>query len=222
MKTIDIDTLVLANLFVAGPPNQANSLVGHIFTPMKMIGNFPPAERTSRLRQAITTYFLYPTEPAINPDSGAVQANIKTIMLPELIAQTRSETPDATIVCIMPAEDDAVTIAKMSYHTYWKSEIQANPESAIAQWPELDGKTSDPDLCEAAFMSNVFTKCSPSSWIETGTSAADLVIDFKTVMGLDTKDLNQIISDFLEMPRMSEFDTFIQQFRTANQQYLSY
>jgi hypothetical protein len=41
-------------------------------------------------------------------------------------------------------------------------------------------------------------------------------------MGLDTKDLNQIISDFLEMPRMSEFDTFIEQFRTANQQYLSY
>jgi hypothetical protein len=77
-----------------------------------------------------------------------------SLRYPELIAQTRSEIPDSTIVCIM--------------------------------------------------------------------SAADLVIDFKTVMGLDTKDLNQIISDFLGMSRMAEFDTFIQQFRTINQKYLSY
>lgn len=121
----------------------------------------------------------------------------------------------------MPAEDDAATIAKMTYHIFWKSEIQANPDSAIAMWPELSGITSDPVLCEAAFMSNVFTKCSPSNWISTDTSAADLTIDFKTVMGLDAKDLSQIISDFLQMPRQSQLDTFIQQFRTANQQYLS-
>jgi hypothetical protein len=144
-----------------------------------------------------------------------------SLRYPELIAQTRNKIPDSTIVCIMPAEDDAATIAKMTYHIFWKSEIRANPESAIAMWPELSGITSDPVLCEAAFMSNVFTKCSPNDWISTDTSAADLTIDFKTVMGLDTKDLNQIISDFLQMPRQSQLDTFIQQFRTANQQYLS-
>jgi hypothetical protein len=222
MKTIDIDTLVLGTLCVAGPGGTATGLVGRMFTPMKMIGNYSPIERTVRLKQAVTNYFLYSAEPVIDPVTGMIQANTKNLTLPEQIAQTRRETPDVTIVCIMPAEDDATTIAKMSYHTYWKSEIQANPESAIALWPELSGKTSDPVLCEAAFMSNVFTKCSPISWIETDMSAADLVIDFKTVMGLDTKDLNQIISDFLGMSRMAEFDTFIQQFRTINQKYLSY
>jgi hypothetical protein len=145
-----------------------------------------------------------------------------SLRYPELIAQTRSEIPDSTIVCIMLAEDDATTIAKMTYHIFWKSEIQTNPESAIAMWPELSGITSDPVLCEAAFMSNVFTKCSPNDWISTDTSAADLTIDFKTVMGLDTKDLNQIICDFLQIPRRADLDAFIQQFRTINQKYLSY
>jgi len=168
----------------------------------------------------------------IDQDSGLVVARqeapetpeieIRNLSFPEQIAQTRSEIPGAIIVCIMPAEDDAATIAKMKYHTFWKDQIEDYPDRAIALWPELAGQTTDPVWCEAAFMSNLVTKCSPEHWINTDTSAADLKIDFKTVMGLDTKDLNQIICDFLEMPRQSSFDAFISDFRTANQKYLSY
>lgn len=204
MRNID-----LTKLFIAGPGDQTENFVRILIQYSVYTAILPEIDVGSGV-----------IIPKLEP-TGVGEIPFNSLRYPELIAQTRIATPDAVIICIMPAVDDAATIAKMTYHIFWKSKIQANPESAIAIWPELSGKTSDPVLCEATFMSNVFTKCSPSDWISTDTSAADLAIDFKTVMGLDTKDLNQIISDFLEMPRQSQLDTFIQQFRTVNQQYLS-
>jgi hypothetical protein len=216
MKTIDQTTL-----FVASPGAQTADLVSILFAVINQISKLSQTDQQSyTVRKFITDYFFNPAQPIINTVTGTISKTSNTLNFPDQVALTRSEIPAATIVCIMPAEDDASTIAKMTYHTYWKVEIQTNPESAIALWPELAGKISDPVLCEAAFMSDVFSKCSPSNWIKIDTSAADLVIDFKTVMGLDSKDLNQIISDFLQMPRQSQLDTFIEQFRAANQQYL--
>jgi hypothetical protein len=204
MKTIDP-----TKLFIAGPGDQTVRFVRGIINHSVNSLAPPTIDDVSGI--------IVPRQVA----SDEVVIPAQNLNFPELIAQTRSEIPESTIICIMPAEDDAATIAKMIFHTYWKDQIQSNPAGAIATWPELAGQTSDPALCEAAFMSDVHSKCSPVAWIESDTSAADLVIDFKTVMGLDTKDLNQIICDFLQIPRQAELDTLIAQFRAANQQYIS-
>lgn len=205
MRNID-----LTKLFVAGPGDHTANFVQIL---IKCSVTSAAVHEIDVESGVIIPRFEPPGAPDIQPNG---------ICFPELIAQKRREDPAATILCVMPAEDDAATIARMTYHIFWKEEIQEDPASAIAKWPELDGQQWDPVLCETAFMSNVHSKCTPETWIAADRSNIDLVIDFKTVMGLDTKDLNQIICDFLEIPRQDDLDEFIQQFRTINQKYLSY
>jgi len=210
MRNID-----LIKLYLAGPCDHTSNFVQNIIRCSVNAVTLPEIDVKSGV-------IISRPDPASVDSTGVYQTYQNALLhFPEQIAETRSGNLESVIVCIMPAADDAATIAKIAYHTFWKKQIQHDPTIAISQWPELEGKTSDPDLCEVAFMSNVSTKCSPSSWNSIDTSAVDLVIDFKTVMGLDTKDLTQIICNFLEIPRQSEFDTFIEKFRTANQQYLS-
>jgi hypothetical protein len=197
-----------SDILVAGPGDDTSGLISKIF-------NFylTPTADAEALEQLLST---------LNVDvvTGAVTPINTIINFPDQLQSAQVANPNAVIVCVMPDIDDDETIANMTYHKHFKTWIQANLSEAVAQWPELDGNTADPVLCEQAFMSDLSTKVSPTHW--RSLTDLDLIIDFKTVIGQDSQDLNQIIADFLETPKATEIDTYISQYRAANQQYIIY
>lgn len=128
--------------------------------------------------------------------------------------------PEKIVICIMPDQEDILPIAKMMYHQYFKQWIAENPDHATAQWPELTENLSNEEQTEAAFLLDLSSKVYIDGW-QSATELFDLVINFKTVMGTDDADFHQILADFLETPRLTEIDTYISQYRLANNQYLS-
>lgn len=202
MKTIDS-----SSLFFAGSASDASNVVFNLF-------HFYNATATGLDLGELSQIY------AVDPVTGSTHLRREIINFAEQIGDISNSVPEAIIICVKPDLDDRLTIAKMIYHKHFKTWISENLTLAIDQWPELAGVTDDPVACEQAFLSNLSTKVSPLDWSDTRNY--DLVIDFKTVLGLDSKDLNQIVADFLETPRSADIDTFISDYRNANQQYISY
>ena len=136
---------------------------------------------------------------------------------PEDVVNIRNTHPDSTIIYIKFDADDIPLIVTLMYNKHFKFWIDENWEQAVKQWPELTNATTPADK-EVAFFLNLTTKID-SNWGSVDLTKVDLVIDFKTVIGKDKKDLHQIIVDYLEITRLPEVDRFIDQYRSINEKY---
>jgi hypothetical protein len=137
---------------------------------------------------------------------------------PEDVVRIRNTYPDSTIIYIKFDKDDIPLIVRLMYDKHFKSWIDENPEQAINQWPELENNLLSAESKETAFFSNLVTKID-TMWETIDLADVDLVLDFKTVIGKDEKDLHQIIVDYLKTTRRPEVDIFINRYRFINEKY---
>lgn len=136
---------------------------------------------------------------------------------PDDVARIRNETLDSTIIYIKFDDDDIPVIVKMMYKKHFKFWIDENLEQAVKQWPELTNAITPADK-ETAFFKNLRSKIDVT-WNSVDVTKVDLVIDFKTIMGINKTDLHQLIVDYLGVTQLPEVDAFIKQYRSINQQY---
>jgi hypothetical protein len=189
--------------------------------PNLLVGS--PYAGLASLVLTIIKYYYSPNKKidlAVDSESGAVEiAGPVKQDFAEFMSAVETKSADQFVICIPVSDDNSLAVAKMSYHQYFKQWIIENNELATEQWPELINNLSDPALAESAFLSDLFTKVYVG-WATMDQTNIDLTIDFETIMGTNNIDLHQTIADFIEVDRLPEIDTFIEQYRSANQQYL--
>jgi len=126
------------------------------------------------------------------------------------------EIPGQKIIAIDYDPDDYKLITKLVYNKYWIPILKETPSLLLTNWPARRYTSME------MFYNDIFNNGAQilveSKWSENLSAVnVDFVIKFKDIM---FNDINQIVSDYLVVPRSSEIDNFILQYREINKKYL--
>ena len=124
------------------------------------------------------------------------------------------------IVLVDFDNDDVPYIIKMAYHKVVKQQIANDPAFLKTQWGHrfFDVDHNDDETVKKILLKNpnylIF-----DNWREQVSKLNPvLVIKFKDIM---FGDINTVVANFFQVPVLSELNDFIEQYRQANQKYLT-
>lgn len=126
------------------------------------------------------------------------------------------KTDKTKIVFIDFSLDDLKTIATMQYHKQFKDWVKEHKEEAMATWPLLD--LTDEKTTEKSH-SEMYISGHQHYHQKVQYDKIDYIIEFKTVFGLNEKNLNEEISKMLGFNLLSEIDEYIKEYRLINKKY---
>ena len=127
----------------------------------------------------------------------------------------KEENPNIKIILIMFDEDDIELISKMQYLKVAKEWLKHNLDEAILTWPELQEGIVNLDTRQQTWQNHYIEGC--KHWLSAiEKDKADFIIDFKTIYGNSDTNLNQLISNYLNVPASIEVDNYITEYRLIN------
>ena len=124
--------------------------------------------------------------------------------------------PKAKSVVITCDTDDIGFISTMHFYKQlkpnWNIDIY-NLLPSSSTWPDFNKGVDDPMIKQGLVdVISIWAQ----KWTNTDTSLADCIIPFKTVLGLNDTSLNEVVSNFLNMPPDKEINNFIIHYQTYN------
>jgi len=120
---------------------------------------------------------------------------------------------DKRMITINYDKEDFPLINKMFYNKWWKQYALENWEEVRAQWDEIDTVSN---LEEKQLIIH------EQEWLEwpqkQDWDSMDLVINFKTILGHTSENLNSIIALHLDKEISPSVDQFIEAYRNKQQE----
>lgn len=180
--------------------------------------------------KTIFYYYLYkhgryphPVKLTVHPVTGdchGVGQSTPNYHEPTDIEIIKQVNPTAKIVLISYEPDDLNLIIKMQYEKVFKKWLYRNKDAAEQTWPELKGRMATPEEQENSVKAVLASGY--STWLSKIDSCeVDKIIKFKTIIGQSDEDLNQIITEYIQLDRLTEVEEFIKQYRLINQKYFN-
>ena len=128
------------------------------------------------------------------------------------------------IVVIDFDEDDVPSIVKMVFHKVIIGQISDDPEFLNHKWGEWGRQCfgqyrDDHKMLLQQFLNNPFYLIFEDWQAQINSINPVLTIKFKDIM---LGNLNEIIAEFFKVSTLPEVDEFIETYRQANQEYLTY
>ena len=161
--------------------------------------------------QQCNLYINEVTGDAHNPNLPIHYHNIGDIL------KLKKTDPNIRIVLITFEDDDIELISKMGYFKHTKKWLANtnNLEFAMKEWPEIAEGIKNPATREITWMQHYST--GSKRWInDIEINQADVIIDFKTIYGKTSKDLNKIIAEYFGVEHLQEVDEYINKYRLLN------
>lgn len=133
-----------------------------------------------------------PIKLTVNPSNGDCRCMFTGFHYHNFneIVELKKESPDVKVIAISIEPDDLKIVNKMHYYKSTMFNNKANPD-VIFDWQQQWNNSID------------YTQI-------------DLVIKFKTILGMSGEDLNQLLADYLQTEKLAEVDEFINSYREIN------
>lgn len=124
------------------------------------------------------------------------------------------------VIFVKPDSDDFDFISDMYWTKYNKQWLCENEDYARYEWDwyETIDFTDDLELKSTAHI--VFKEAWNDEWLENTMSENnfDLVIPFKTIFGLDSSNLNNMLSDYFKTPARVDIGHKILEYQKINKE----
>lgn len=137
----------------------------------------------------------------------------------ELDPLFRAENPDVEFVKITAQPEDYHKITELYVKKAWP-DIWTQEE--YAKWASPDyppysvNNIADSELI-CSDLINDFTQSITAAWFERNQhQACDYTVDFRTIMGLDDQDLDQVVADIVGLPTNNNIHQFVVDYQTLN------
>jgi len=129
--------------------------------------------------------------------------------------------PNKTIISIRFDKDDIDLICKMQYDKFAKDWLQKNWAKAQETYDVLTEYNKFEDMPIEVWYKNY--KLSLNNWVqEQEWTKHDLIIEFKTTLGLNNIDLNEQIANYFGKQPTTEAKEHIEEYRLVNKKLYNY